>query len=109
MMEANARFRLLDDAAVPPTVAAWDLGPGESQVLSHCLGQPRVIAVLDDRSARQCARSLGISVVGSLGVVLAAKRRGWVPSARAIVERLVDEGLYLSDSLVAEALAEVGE
>ena len=67
------------------------------------------IPVLDDATARQCARSLGIPVVGSLGVVLAAKRMGWIASARPVIERLLADGLYLRPSLVAEALAEIGE
>jgi len=36
-------------------------------------------------------------VVGTLGLVLAAKRRGLIPSARAVVEALIDSGMYLSD------------
>jgi predicted nucleic acid-binding protein len=45
----------------------------------------------------------------SLGIVLAAKRRGWIVAARPVVERLLADGLYLSPSLAAEALLEVGE
>lgn len=108
-VESEARFRVVDDSAVPAVVAAWDLGLEETQVLGHCLGQVGTVAVLDDASARQCGRSLGIPVVGSLGVVLVAKRRGWIAGARPVVERLLGDGLYLSPSLVAEALHEVGE
>ena len=106
---AEPRVRLTDDVAVPAVIAAWDLGLGETQVLAQCLGQFRAIAVLDDSAARQCGRSLGVPVVGTLGVVLAAKRMGWIGAARPVVERLLADGLYLSPSLVAEALAEVGE
>jgi predicted nucleic acid-binding protein len=42
-------------------------------------------------------------------VVLAAKRMGWLPAARPVVEALLADGLYLSRSLVTAALAEVGE
>lgn len=108
-IEAEQRVCVLDDIAVPPVIGAWDLGLGETQVLGHCLGQASVIAVLDDAAARQCARSLGIPVVGSFGVVLAAKRMGWIASARPVIERLLADGLYLRPSLVAEALAEIGE
>lgn len=108
-IKAEPRVCVVDDVAVPPVIGAWDLGLGETQVLGHYLGQASVIAVLDDAAARQCARSLGIPVVGSLGVVLAGKRRGWIASARPVIERLLADGLYLRPSLVAESLAEIGE
>jgi len=98
------------DIVVPSIVAAWDLGAGETQVLAHSLSDAgAATAVLDDAAARQCGSSLGIPVVGTLGVVLAAKRMGWLPAARPVLEALLADGLYLSASLVTEALAEVGE
>ncbi|MBV5272629.1 MAG: DUF3368 domain-containing protein [Lamprocystis purpurea] len=108
-MQATPRIRLVDDCAVPLVIAAWDLGKGETQVLAHCLKLPGALAVLDDGAARQCARSLGIPLAGTLGVVLAAKRMGWIAAARPVVERLIRDGLYLSPSLMADALQEVGE
>jgi predicted nucleic acid-binding protein len=108
-IEVDDHFRVLDDIALTSVVAAWDLGLGESRVLSHCLGQTGVTAVLDDGAARQCGRSLDITVVGTLGVVLAARRKEWIPAARPVIERLLKEGLYLSSSLVSDALVEVGE
>lgn len=109
VVAAEDGSQLLDDIVAPAVVMAWDLGLGETQVLGHCLGQAGAVAVLDDAAARQCARSLGIPVVGSLGVVLAAKRMGWIAAARPVIERLIGDGLYLRPSRVAEALAEVGE
>jgi len=108
-VDAQSGVHRVEDVTIPTVIAAWDLGPGETQVLAHCLSRPGVIAVLDDGAARQCSRSLGISVVGTLGVVLAAKRLGLLSAARPVVEKLLAEGLYLSPSLVTEALADVGE
>jgi predicted nucleic acid-binding protein len=48
-------------------------------------------------------------VVGTLGLALRAKREGLVPSARSLVEELRRAGLYLSDGVVRDALALVGE
>lgn len=103
------RIHQVDNCTVPIGILAWDLGPGETQVLAHCLAWPGALAVLDDAAARQCARSFGIPIVGTLGIVLAAKRMGWIPAARPVVERLLREGLYLSAALIAAALQEVGE
>ena len=47
--------------------------------------------------------------MGTLGVVLTARRHEVIPKARPIVERLVRQGMHISDGLVREALALVGE
>lgn len=97
----------------PDTMAemlrAWDLGAGESAVLSWAMKRPGTLAVLDDFAARKCATALGIPVVGTLGVALLAKKRGVVQDARPLVEDLRRAGLYLSDAVIREALALVGE
>lgn len=66
-------------------------------------------ALLDDILARRCAESLGIPVRGTLGIVLAAKRRGKISSARSVMEELLEAGLYLSANILDAALAKVGE
>lgn len=40
------------DIAIPATIDRWNLGVGESQVISYCLKGPRC-AVLDDQRARR--------------------------------------------------------
>ena len=108
-LRENAMYEVISDTPVPIVVAAWDLGAGESQVLAQCLSGQGTTAVLDDRLARDCARSLGIPIIGTLGIVLAAKQRGWIPLARPVVEQLVARHMYLAPDLIRAALAEVGE
>ena len=83
------------------------LGRGETAVLSSALAHRQWTAVLDDAEARRCARSLGITVVGTLGLVLRAARTKRIPAAAPVVRALRDAGLYLTDAVVARALAEV--
>jgi predicted nucleic acid-binding protein len=51
------------DVVSSPRVAAWDLGAGETAVLSHALVTPPLRAVIDDMDARRCARTLGTSAL----------------------------------------------
>ncbi|WP_346341610.1 DUF3368 domain-containing protein [[Phormidium] sp. ETS-05] len=45
-----------------------------------------------------------------MGILLVAKRRGWVTAIRPILDNLIEEaGFRLRDSLYAEALAAAGE
>ena len=58
---------------------------------------------------RRSALSPGVPLIGTLGIVLLAKRKGAIPRARTVVEELVAHGMYLSPSVVDSALALIGE
>lgn len=60
---------------IPPSIAAWNLGAGESAVLTWANKHPGTLAMLDDKMGRRCAESLEIPVLGTAGLVLAAKRK----------------------------------
>ena len=101
---------LTKDAPPPPdSILVWDLGPGETAVLSYALRHAGVTAVVDDLLARRCANSLGLPISGTLGMVLAAKQRGEIRSAREVLETLRQNGMHLSDRVMNRALALVGE
>jgi predicted nucleic acid-binding protein len=94
---------------VPTQIQSWGLGPGESSVLAWAHDHPGSEAIIDDLAARRCAAAFNIPVRGTLGLALIAKQRGRIPSARAVLEQLRQVGMYLSDHVMNEALALVGE
>ena len=93
--------------------AGWDLGRGESEVLTWAASQRRsqrqALAILDDLAARRCATSLGIEPHGTLFVLLEAKKAGIVPAVAPLIELVRAKGLFVSDSLVAKILRCAGE
>jgi predicted nucleic acid-binding protein len=50
-----------------------------------------------------------VQVIGTLGVVLRAKNRGQVESARPLVKKLVAAGMFIGDEFVEAVLAGIGE
>jgi predicted nucleic acid-binding protein len=92
-----------------PLIQAWDLGLGESSVLTWGFYNPGTTIVLDDLAARRCATTYAIPVRGTLGIVLIAKKRGVIPEARSVLEKLRQSGMYLSDRVLNQALSLVGE
>jgi len=94
---------------VPPQIQAWDLGPGESAVLAWSHTHEGSEAIIDDLAGRRCAAAFNIPVRGTLGLVLTAKQRGHISSAREILYQLRQAGMYLSDRVLNEALAKIGE
>lgn len=84
--------RIEEDITTSPEIAAWNLGRGESQVLALAGTYPGSRAVLDDLEARRCAQSLGLPLIGTLGVVLRARRKGVIERARRLCPRLPAAG-----------------
>ncbi|MEA5624665.1 DUF3368 domain-containing protein [Nostoc sp. UHCC 0251] len=100
---------VVETQPTPEIIQSWDLGKGESSVLTWAYTHPGTEAIVDDLAARRCAAVLGIPVRGTLGLVLTAKQRGKIPAARPILENLRSLGMYLSESVINQALALVGE
>ena len=94
---------------IPPQIQAWDLGPGESAVLAWAHTREGSEAIIDDLAGRRCAAASNIPVRGTLGLVLIAKQRGHISSARELLFQLRQSGMYLSDRVLNEALVRVGE
>lgn len=65
-----------------------DLGPGESQALALALEMPGTTVIVDDSLARRTAAALHIPLTGTLGVLLAAKRRGLITEIAPILDHL---------------------
>jgi predicted nucleic acid-binding protein len=102
---AHGELRVVPVPALPE-VLAWDLGAGETAVLSFAISNPDWHAIIDDRAARKCARTLGIAHKGTLAVVLMAKKQGLVESAAVVLRSIQSAGLQLDDHLVRQALKE---
>jgi len=81
--------------AVAPEILVWNLGDGESDVLTFALANQGHRAVVDDKAARSCARSVGINILGTGGLLVLAKRRGFIQSVGSELQRLVQAGLWI--------------
>jgi len=94
---------------VDPVVAAWDLGRGESHVLTWALRNRGSEALLDDFAARKCAAALSLPVRGTLGLVLLAKREGHLPEVSPLLARIQQAGLHISPEVLAAVQRLAGE
>lgn len=97
---------LLACDAVP--IVRDGLDPGECAAIGRAL-QIGAGLLADDQAARQCALELGLAIIGTLGVLVLAKRAGHVPAVRPLVERLRAGGQRLSRAAVSQALAAANE
>lgn len=92
-----------------PKVVAWDLGAGETAVISVALSHPGAVCLLDDRAARDCAAVFNLPVLGTAGVLVRAKRSGLIPAVRPEIERLRAAGALIAEHVVRDCLRLAGE
>ena len=95
--------------ALDPAILVWNLGQGESEVLSVALDHSGYRAVIDDDAARRCARTLQVPTLGTRGVLVLAKRRGLIASVESSLQELRDPGLWLSNDIVALLVQQTDE
>jgi predicted nucleic acid-binding protein len=84
------------------------LDPGEAHVL--LLAEQRQLPVLmDERRGRREARRVGIELIGTGALLVAAKRKGLVAEVRPLLDALVHQGYRLSKGLQQSLLEMSGE
>jgi predicted nucleic acid-binding protein len=67
------------------------------------------LLLIDARKGRRAALAEGVPVIGLLGVILLATKKGFIPSVREILLRLHSEaGFSLSGGLTSDALRSLG-
>jgi len=94
---------------VHPAVAGWDLGKGESEVLSWGYSLKDHTVILDDSAARKCAKSLGIQCRGTLGLLIMAKRQGLLDAVSPILNAMETSGIWMHSALIDAVKKSVGE
>jgi len=98
---------ITDQTAVTLVQAALHRGEAEAIVLAVELQAERL--VLDDQDARRFADRCGLNTIGTLGILLAAKQRGAIPSLREEITTLATLGFRVNPQLVAAVLQRAGE
>jgi uncharacterized protein len=80
------------------------LDRGEAEVLALAVEHSARLVIIDERKGRRYARRLGLSLTGTLGVLLLAKEEGLVTAVAPLIRQLLDDGLHFSSDLVIRAL-----
>jgi len=87
-----------------------ELDSGESEAIALAIEIKADLLLLDERQARKVAYRLGLKFIGLLGVLVEAKRKGFIAAAKPIVDdMIVQAGFWVGTSLYNRVLREVGE
>ena len=100
-VEAATWLRIEDVAPDPSLLGVLDKGEAAAIPLAQQLG---ATLLADDADARAVAKERGIIVVGTLGVLLAAKRKRLIAEVAPIIVRMESLGMFVSARLREEVL-----
>jgi len=89
--EGSAILRLLIDA-------------GEAESIQLALEQNARLLIIDDRKGRRAAKSRGIQVIGTGGILISAKKAGFLSRVSPIIDELASTGYRLSPQLCKRIL-----
>jgi predicted nucleic acid-binding protein len=82
---------------------------GEASAIALALELPDSILIVDERTARNYAKRLGLNVTGTLGVIAKAKVDGIIPSIRPYMEAIAATDFRFSSLIEAEVYKRAGE
>lgn len=99
---------------IPTTISneeikQYNLGKGETEALSLALKTPDSGVILDDFAARKCAKDMKIPFIGTGGLLIAAKQKDLISSVSEALQKVQNEGLWLSDAVIEMLKQKAGE
>lgn len=85
------------------------LGAGEAAAIVLTIEVAPSRIILDDRRARRVAEQLGVSMIGTPGLLVLAKRRAMLDQVSPVLTAMRNAGFYVSKELVERTLRAAGE
>ena len=79
---------------------AKKLDKGEASSIALALEIENSILIIDEIKGRNIAKSLNLEIIGTIGILLLAEKKGLVKDVMSLIFKLVNEGFRISDSLI---------
>ena len=85
------------------------LDRGEASAIALALELPGCLLIMDDLRGRNHADRLGIKLTGTLGVIIAAKLNGCIPSVKPLIKKIKATNFRLTPVLEEKILEKANE
>lgn len=85
------------------------LDKGEASSIALSLEIEDSILIIDERKGRKIASSLNIKIIGTIGILILAYKRGLIKDLITAILKLVNNGFRLSDSLLNRIIDQFGK
>ncbi len=80
------------------------LHTGEVEVIQYACDSNADLVILDDQLARRTAKFLGLTFTGTLGLIIKAKEKGYIQTVKPIMDKLIQNGLFVSPEVQTTVL-----
>jgi predicted nucleic acid-binding protein len=77
-----------------------NIGAGEAEAIVLALEQQQDIILIDDLKARKFAKISGLKVIGTMGILLAAKKEGMLKEIRPLLSKLLSNNIRISSKII---------
>ena len=85
------------------------LHAGEVEVMILAQEKKADLVILDDNAAKKTAKFLGLRVIGTLGILVLAKKRGYIKEVSPVLDALKRDGFFVSNDLCDLVLKQADE
>lgn len=102
------RVEQINDASQKQMYRA-KLHAGEVEVMILAQEKKADLVILDDNAAKKTAKFLGLRVIGTLGILVLAKKRGYIKEVSPVLDALKRDGFFISDDLCDLVLRQADE
>lgn len=99
--------KVKDQLAIEVLLDELDLGEAETIILAKELNADWVL--MDEKKGRRKLTQLGLSKIGTVGILLKAKQLGLIPVIRPDLETLRNQGFSISQPVIDAVLKQAGE
>ena len=95
-------------AAKNPQIPA-SLDAGERDAIALALATQASRILLDERDARTVAARLHLTVTGSVGILLAAKRQRIIQAVKPYLDEIIAQGRFIGPALYEQIMQQANE
>ena len=87
----------------------FELDGGEKQTIILARKYAAAKVIIDERQGRRIAEYLGLSVTGTLGVLVKAKSSGMIPSFHEAAQAMREQGIHYNAGLISRLAQHLNE
>ena len=82
---------------------------GEASAIALALELENSVIILDDYKARKIAERYGVQMIGTMGILVKAKKLGIIEAVKPMIVKIRKTNFRISEDLEKRALDESGE